>query len=98
MTQTERVLRSLEAAGPRGVTQADWSGLHGTPDAGPPITRVAARVLELTRSGHVVEKRGKRDRCAVYVLVPQVERIVEPDLPVSLFRPPALSPYDQEAA
>lgn len=68
MSQKGRVLDSLRAAGRRGVTQADWSGVNGTPDDGPPITRLAARVLELQNDGHRIMTGGRRDRCRVYVL------------------------------
>lgn len=68
MSQKSRVLRSLETAGRRGVTQADWSGVTGTPDGGPPITRLAARILELQNDGHRIINAGRRDKCRVYAL------------------------------
>lgn len=68
MSQKGRVLKSLERAGRRGVTQADWSGVSGTPDGGPPITRLAARVLELQNDGHRIINAGRRDKCRVYAL------------------------------
>jgi hypothetical protein len=49
------------------VTAADWSGPR-TPDGGPPILRLAARVLELRGQGFPIVNVGKRDKCAVYVL------------------------------
>lgn len=71
MTQKQRVLRSLKEAGSRGITQADWTGAYGpTPDGGPPITRVAARILDLTQDGHIITKGSIRDLCRVYRLDP----------------------------
>lgn len=69
MSQKQRVLRSLEVAGRRGVTQADWLGPH-TPDGGAPITRLAARVMELQNDGHRITRGGLRDKCRVYVIEP----------------------------
>lgn len=69
MKQTERVLVSLRNAGRRGITQVDWSGASGpTPDEGPPITRLGARILELRKDGHVIQAAGRRQKCRVYVL------------------------------
>lgn len=68
MSQKGRVLDSLRSAGRRGVTQADWSGVNGTPDGGAPITRLAARILELQNDGHQIMSAGRRDKCRVYVL------------------------------
>lgn len=66
-TQKERVLESLEVAGPKGVTQADWSGAYGpTPDGGPPITRLAARIADLMADGHLIARQGVRDQCRIY--------------------------------
>lgn len=90
MSQKGRVLASLENAGRRGVTQADWSGVNGTPDDGPPITRLAARVLELQNDGHRIVSGGRRDKCRVYVLgdLPPVAQTPEFGEPFSaeLFR------------
>lgn len=77
MSQKQRVLRSLERAGSRGVTQADWLGPH-TPDGGGAITRLAARVMELQNDGHRISRGGLRDKCRVYVLEPTVA-LVEPN-------------------
>lgn len=66
-TQTDRVLASLRKAGPLGVTAADWMGPR-TPDGGPPILRLAARIGELRGRGIPVVNAGVRDKCAVYVL------------------------------
>lgn len=72
MTQRDRVLRALQLVGERGVTQADWLR-QPTPDGGPPITRLAARVEEL-RETHEIVVNGRRDSCAVYVLRSKVHR------------------------
>lgn len=99
MTQKDRVLRSLQQAGPQGMTQVDWLRFP-TPDGGAPITRVAARVQELRDEGHPISSSGTRDRCAVYVLktwVAPVERqpmgADEPAAPAgaTLFDPRELS-------
>lgn len=77
MSQKDRVLESLRRAGSRGVTQADWLGPH-TPDGGAPITRVAARVMELQNDGHRIDRGGVRDKCRVYVLGTPTRPIEEP--------------------
>ena len=70
-----RVLRSLRAAGPRGITQNDWSGLVGTPDRGKPITRLAARIIDL-RDGHDCVIDTRKDRGTTrYVLVREPVRL-----------------------
>ena len=100
MTQKERVLRSLKAAGSRGITQADWTGAYGpTPDGGPPITRVAARVLDLSRDGHVIAKGAIRDLCRVYRIEPSAP-ICAPVIPITLLHDDrhVPSPYEYEAA
>lgn len=66
-TQRERVLTLLCRYGPRGITQVD---LHSpTIDGGDPIIRLPSRIDELRRAGHRIETRGRKNRCAVYVLV-----------------------------
>ena len=49
LTQQERVLRSLVQAGQRGINRVDWLGREdtGTPDGGPPIINLPARIMEL---------------------------------------------------
>jgi len=70
-TQKQRVLQSLERAGSRGVTRADWLGsAMQTPDCGPPIINVPARINELKADGHMIVGGGKRDSCKVFVLQP----------------------------
>lgn len=68
MTQADRVLASLQRAGEHGVTQVDWLR-SPTPDGGPSITRLAARIQDLKDRGYRFEVRGTRAKCAVYVLV-----------------------------
>lgn len=69
MTQVERVLAALKVAGAHGITQADW--LDSTPDDGPRITRVGARIHELREMGHWIVETGWRDKCRIYQLVEQ---------------------------
>lgn len=66
-TQQERVLRALQQAGRHGITAVDFSAPN-TIDGRPPITRLAARVMELKAEGHRIEKTGWRQKCAVYAL------------------------------
>lgn len=71
--QQDRVLAALQAAGPRGITAVDFD-LPNVIDGGKPIQRVAARIDELkNRHGHSIEVAGRRNRCAVYVLVSSLE-------------------------
>jgi hypothetical protein len=68
MSDTDRVLEFLHAAGPRGITQ--WQ-MHSPPDGGKPVERLSARVLEIKRERLQVvkkewEKVGK-SRVARYV-------------------------------
>lgn len=67
MSQNDRVLAALRRAGRFGITQVDFS-LPDVIDGGKPINRVAARINDLGNAGHVIGKRGTRNRCAVYVL------------------------------
>lgn len=67
MTQTSRVLRLLEHRGAYGVTAVDFQ-LPDVADGGPPILRVAARILELREEGYHITDAGIRNKCKVYVL------------------------------
>lgn len=106
--QRDRVLRALQTAGSSGITAADFSGLHGTPDGQEPITRVAARILELKSAGYNVEaltdrdgKAVKRDKCKVYVLRPSHEPlpiIASGSEPAGLFSPPPVNAIYGDAA
>lgn len=58
MTQRTRVLAALMGS-PRGITAADFD-LPGVIDGGAPIQRVAARVNELRREGHLIAVRRER--------------------------------------
>jgi hypothetical protein len=102
VNQRERVLKALQDAGLRGITQVDFLRFP-TVDGGPPITRVAARVQELRDEGYEILSGTTRDRCAVYILKRQdVPVVVDAAAgstlfdPVSLHRP--LSPYDEDVA
>lgn len=85
----------MQTAGPQGITAADFSGLHGTPDGREPITRVAARILELREQGYRIDKLDqRRDKCAIYVLRPQHEPlplVAAGDEPAGLFAPPPVN-------
>lgn len=84
MTQKDRVLKSLRVAGSRGITQADWTGAYAqTPDGGAPITRLAARVLDLKQQGYTIKNGPLRDSCRVYSLIP-TEPISAPLAPLVL--------------
>lgn len=103
MTQKERVLKSLRATGTKGITQADWSGAFGpTPDNGPPITRLAARVLELKQDGFRVGRKPSdelRNLCRVYYLLPQQPIVVAaPAAELINNDKHVMSPYEFEAA
>lgn len=95
MTQAARVLAALRKHG-RGITQVDF--LTPTVDGGAPITRVAARVLELKQDGHHIVKDGERDSCAIYKLEYDAETPIEVDPePSGLFEPrPRLAIFDDE--
>lgn len=95
MTQAARVLAALRKH-KQGITQVDF--LTPCIDHGAPITRVAARVLELKQDGHQIVTDGERDSCAVYKLVYDAETApeVEPE-PVGLFTAkPRLAIFDEE--
>lgn len=68
VSQTERVLDALRKAGPRGITAVDFA-LPDVIDGGPPIMRVAARVMDLRRQGHTIIASGRRQKCQAYELV-----------------------------
>lgn len=89
LTQRDRVLRALERVGSHGLTQVDFQPPHVI-DGGAPITRVAARIEELRGQGHRIDNRGRRDKCAVYVLAATAHEPIptpEPTPVVSLFGP-----------
>ena len=69
MTQRQRVLRALEAAGSTGITPVDFTGPE-TVDGGSPILRVAPRVDELRKEGYRISTYRQPNGVARYVLVP----------------------------
>ena len=75
MTQRDRVLRVLRTVGQRGVTQADFIRWP-TPDGGPPITRLAARIEELRAAGYFIASGSWRDKCVVYSLIAEPDHLV----------------------
>lgn len=94
--QTLRVLRSLRAVGGRGITRVDWLGPN-TPDQGPAILNIPARILDLKQRGYTIDKLDeRRDRCSVYVLKQEPHQPLLPaDDPAAphadrLFQPPAV--------
>jgi hypothetical protein len=68
MTQKLRVLAALRSRGARGITSVDFL-LPNIIDGGKPITRVAARVLELRQENHRIVVEGERDGCYIYRLL-----------------------------
>lgn len=66
LTQAERVLAAARSF--RGTCQADWLA-DVTPDGGPRITRVAARLHELDGRGHGFECLGWRNKTKVFRLI-----------------------------
>lgn len=69
MTQKQRVLRALERAGRRGITAVDFASPNVC-DGRDPILRLSARVDELRRDGHRIERTGeRRNRCPVFALM-----------------------------
>lgn len=72
-TQVERVERLLRQRGEQGVTPVDFL-LPNIVDGGRPITRVAARVLDLRNQGLNITTSGTRNGVAVYVLRVPVKR------------------------
>lgn len=67
MSQRDRVLAALYAAGTAGITQVDFM-LPNVCDGGAPITRVAARIEELRGEGFRVVSGERRQKCTVYRL------------------------------
>lgn len=97
MTQRERVLRALQTAGPRGVTQVDFLRFP-TVDGGPPITRLAARIQELKDAGHRIGSSATRDKCAVYVWTDWARRGDSSTLPAAPTSTAAVNPAEDGAA
>jgi hypothetical protein len=81
-TQLERVLAASRSRG--GTCQADWLATE-TPDRGPRITRVGARVQEAEdKLGCVFECIGWRGKTKIYHLVsePDAESERREDIPL----------------
>jgi len=70
LSQVQRVHRALILVGAAGLTQADFD--HPD-DGGPPVRRLASRVDELRKAGHLIETL-RDDGVARYVLRPHVAR------------------------
>jgi hypothetical protein len=76
-TQETRLLAALERAGKHGLTSADFSGVHGTPDGLGPMPRFARALHNLRhRDGYDIEdvkdangEQMKRHGCNVVRLV-----------------------------
>jgi hypothetical protein len=68
MSQRARVLAALRSRGADGVCSVDFL-LPDVLDGGSPITRLAARMLELREDGHEIQVIGEKHGCAVYRLM-----------------------------
>lgn len=90
MTQKQRVLTALQRTGWQGITQVDFLAPHVI-DGGKPVTRLAARILELREDGHAIRVVGERQECAVYQLEanrPVTVTDTGDGVPASLFAAP----------
>lgn len=67
MTQSDRILAALRAAGPSGVATTDFL-LPDVIDGGTPILRVPSRVDELRKAGHRITTHREDNGTARYVL------------------------------
>jgi hypothetical protein len=68
VSQRARVLAALRSRGADGVCAPDFL-LPNVLDGGKPITRLAARMLELREDGHEIQVVGEKHGCAVYRLM-----------------------------
>jgi hypothetical protein len=59
-TNNARILKALQSG---DVRVTDWTGFT-TPDGGPPILRLAARINELRKAGFPIERTGTAQRSA----------------------------------
>ena len=66
MSQTQRVLKALEAVGERGITSSDFDGSQPVIDGGRQIKRLAARIGELRSAGHEISSVTTRSGGASY--------------------------------
>ena len=76
MTQKERVLKALQSAGAAGVCMTDFLA-PDVCDGGTPITRMAARVLDLKNEGHQIDCVIEAG-VAVYVLRSEALVVTQP--------------------
>ena len=87
ISQCDRVLKAARAF--NGTCQADWLA-DTTPDGGPRITRLAARLQDLEDRGCTFEILGRRNGTRVYRLVSEPDTTVQAPAP----RPPASDPSE----
>ena len=66
MSQTQRVLKALENAGPRGISASDFDGSQPVVDGGRQIKRLAARIGELRADGHKIISVSTKSDGAVF--------------------------------
>lgn len=102
LTQCERVLRALRAAGRRGISQLDFDAPS---DGRPPIRRLASRIADLRAAGYRIESNQRRHKMAVYLLLvgsPEAHppaKTSSQEVPAALLagedgRQPQASPFD----
>jgi hypothetical protein len=92
MSQTKRVLKALENAGPRGVSASDFDGSQPVVDGGRQIKRLAARIGELRADGHEISSVSTKSDGAVfsrYVL--QAKMAARPVASVEVVEIPSLA-------
>lgn len=82
MSQTKRIRHALERAGRRGISPTDFTSYPAI-DGGPPILRLAARILDLRREGLSIEASKDPSGTARYVLVSEPGPAGEPVPPPS---------------
>lgn len=80
MTQRDRVERMLHQRGSLGVTPLDFQGPEVI-DGGSPIQRLAPRIDELRKRGHII-RTFKKGKVARYVLVPGVAMVAPQETPM----------------
>ena len=73
MTQKQRILKALQAAGAEGIKPEDFL-LPDVVDAGKPILRVAARIDDLRKEGLTITT-DTSGHTAIYRLVNRVEAV-----------------------
>jgi hypothetical protein len=67
MTQTQRVLKALERAGPQGISASHFDGSLPVVDGGRQIKRLAARIAELRGDGHEIASVSTKSCGAKFV-------------------------------